>query len=65
MENEPPAHLNPGNAKIDTANPVQVASRSGKKENEVMLSRANRVILRTGNFVSPAWRAWRWYFTAV
>ena len=47
-------HFQSGQPAIDegeTAKPAHVASRSGKYENDVMPSRANRSILRTGNLV--------------
>src|ERR1700730_7539465 len=52
-------------ASPDAANPVHVATRSGRIENETMPSSANRVIFQKENFVEPAARAERQYETPV
>ena len=52
-------------ATSDSRKPSTVASWSGRQENEVIASSEKRSILRSVNFVSPAWRASRSYGTAV
>jgi len=45
--------------------PAYVASCRGTCEKEAIASSEKRSILRSVYFVSPAWRASRWYETAV
>src|SRR2546423_1773572 len=52
-------------ANADTANPPQIARRSGVSEKLSAPLKASRTILKNGYLVSPAARGWRWKGTSV
>jgi hypothetical protein len=52
-------------ATSDRRKPSTVASCNGRQENDVIASSEKRSILRSVNFVCPAWRGSRSYGTEV